>query len=125
MSPRSSLYLLSFTFLLIVVLLCAALPASGSSFSLATIEATNIFATLPPLKSESYLEDMSLIEQEPCGPPCFQGITVGQTTFMDALSKVKGNKTFSHVQSQDHPPHAAWSTAGGVPCCQMSADADT
>jgi hypothetical protein len=80
---------------------------------------------LPPLKSDKYLKDTSLVTQNPCAPPCFHGITVGQTTFTDALSKVKADPAFANVQSQDKPPQAAWSAVGGEGCCQMSANPDT
>src|SRR3954471_19155346 len=40
----------------------------------------------PPLKSDKYLGDTSLVSGDAsCAPPCFRGITVGKTTFSDAL----------------------------------------
>jgi hypothetical protein len=84
--------------------------------------------TPPPLKSDKYLNDTSLISGTPCAPPCFHGVTVGQTTYTDALSKVKADSSFKDVQeiqNQDKVPSAAWNTAGGEACCQMSADKDT
>ncbi len=79
--------------------------------------------TPPPLISDKYLDDATLVSPpESCAPPCFHGITVGQTTFTDALSKVKADSAFSDVQSQDKPPVAAWKAAGGDNCCQLSAD---
>ncbi len=79
--------------------------------------------TPPPLVSDKYLDDATLVSPpESCAPPCFHGITVGQTTFTDALSKVKADSAFSDVQSQDKPPVAAWKAAGGDACCQLSAD---
>lgn len=79
----------------------------------------------PPLKSDKYLKDQSIISLNPCGPPCFQGITVGQTTYSDALAKIKASSLFSNVQTQEEqgkPAQAAWSTAGGEACCQMTAN---
>ncbi len=82
--------------------------------------------TPPPLKSGKYLDDTSLITgSETCAPPCFRNIVVGQTTFTDALSKVKADSGFANVQSQDKPPAAAWGAAGGDACCQMTANQDT
>lgn len=81
--------------------------------------------TPPPLVSDKYLKDNSLVSTVPCGPPCFQDITVGKTTFADALTKVRANPLFSNVQSQDNPPQAAWATTDGEACCQMTADAQT
>jgi hypothetical protein len=80
----------------------------------------------PPLKSETYLDDTSLVTgPDTCAPPCFRGIVVGKTTFTDALSKVKADAGFASVQSQDKPPAAAWAAAGGDACCQMTANQDT
>lgn len=100
------------TFLLVLAVLGVILAGCGSP---------------PPLVSEKYLADTSIISQDPCGPPCFAGITVGETTFADALSKIKANTTaFKDVQSQDDPPQAAWSDAvNGEACCQMTADKNT
>ena len=82
--------------------------------------------TPPPLRSDKYLADTSLLSQDPCAPPCFQGITAGKTTFTDALDIIKKNTTaFSNVQSQDKPPQAVWSTKDGETCCQIVANADT
>src|SRR4051794_7270085 len=81
--------------------------------------------TPPPLKSDKYLSDNSLISQDPCGPPCFRGITVGQTTYTDALTKIKADTTFTSVQTEDNPPRAAWNTAAGEACCQIVANKDT
>jgi hypothetical protein len=79
----------------------------------------------PPLKSDKYLNDASLISDTPCGPPCFRGITVGQTTFTDALSMVKADTTFTSVQTEENPQRAAWNTAAGEPCCQIVANKDS
>ncbi len=76
----------------------------------------------PPLKSDKYLNDDSLVSQNPCGPPCWHGITVGETTYTDALSKIKADPAFTNVQTQDKPPAAAWAPSGGDSCCQLSAD---
>jgi hypothetical protein len=79
----------------------------------------------PPLKSDKYLKDSSVISTTPCGPPCFQGIVVGQTTFSDAVAKIKASPLFANVQTQENqgkPAQAAWTTAGGEACCQMTTD---
>lgn len=80
----------------------------------------------PPLVSDKYLNDTSLISATPCGPPCFQNITIGQTTYSDAVSKLKANTLFSNVQSTDptqsNPGTANWTTAGGEACCQFTTD---
>jgi hypothetical protein len=76
----------------------------------------------PPLISDKYLNDTSLVSATPCGPPCFQNITIGQTTFSAAVTALKANTLFSNIQSQDSPPQADWATAGGEACCQLTAD---
>jgi len=76
----------------------------------------------PPLKSNTYLKDTSLLATGDCTAPCFHGITPGKTTFTDAVTKVKADQAFSNIQSQDKPPQAGWSTTGGEACCQMTAN---
>jgi len=100
-------------------------PVSLILFLAALSVLVSACGTPPPLKSDKYLNDNSLISQDPCGPPCFRGITVGQTTYTDALTKIKGDTTFSGVQTDDNPPRAAWNTAAGEPCCQIVANKDT
>lgn len=80
----------------------------------------------PPLKSDKYFQDRSLISQDPCGPPCFQGITVGQSTFSDAEAKLKANAAFSNVSKQEtngRPPLATFNTKAGEAIGQVTADA--
>ncbi|MCE7948604.1 MAG: hypothetical protein DYG88_14360 [Chloroflexi bacterium CFX4] len=79
----------------------------------------------PPLVSDKYLNDSSLLTENPCGAPCFQGITIGQTTFADAERLVRDNPLFKDVQSQENPPQAAWSAVNGDQCCVMTADPST
>src|SRR5262249_15210505 len=81
--------------------------------------------TPPPLKSDKYLSDVSLVatEDASCGTPCFHGIIPGQTTYNDAVNKIKGDKAFTSVQTNDIAPSAGWSVAGsGEACCQLTAD---
>jgi hypothetical protein len=85
--------------------------------------------TPPPLVSNKYLNTRSLIgggTDPNCAIACFEGIKLGETTFADALSKVRADTVnFSNVQSQDSPPQAAWATKDGEACCQLTGDADT
>jgi len=79
----------------------------------------------PPLKSDKYLQDTSLISGTPCAPPCFQGITVGQTTFSDAETLLKNNALFSNVQKQEssgRPPLATFNTKAGEAIGQLTAN---
>lgn len=81
----------------------------------------------PPLRSDTYLDDTSLVSGQPCETPCYQGITVGKTTFADAVSMVKSNAAFKDVQNKDatsdQPAAAVWASAtSGEQCCQMISD---
>jgi hypothetical protein len=79
-----------------------------------------------PLVSAKYLEETSLASGQPCSAPCFQGITLGETKFDEALKLVKENTLFTELQSQDSPPAAVWKAAkGGENCCQLTADPDS
>jgi hypothetical protein len=83
----------------------------------------------PPLKSDKYLNDTSLLSGQPCAAPCFHDITVGKTTFVDAVAKVRQDAQFKDVQTQDrtneNPAAAAWSAVSGDPCCQLVENKDT
>ncbi len=79
----------------------------------------------PPLQSDKYLNDTTLIAEGECMSPCFHNITVGQTTYTDALTKIKADPAFANVQTQDKPPAASWSAKDGESCCQISANPDT
>jgi hypothetical protein len=79
----------------------------------------------PPLKSDKYLQDTSLISGTPCAPPCFAGITVGQTTFAEAETLLKNNAAFSNVQKQEsngRPPLATFNTKAGEAVGQLTAN---
>jgi len=79
----------------------------------------------PPLKSDKYLQDTSLISGTPCAPPCFQGIKVGETTFSDAETMLKNNALFSNVQKQEtsgRPPLATFNTKAGEAVGQLTAN---
>lgn len=89
----------------------------------ATIRASPT-TTPPPLRSFRYLNDTSLITGKPCGAPCFRGITVGKTSFTEAVNILRNDKTFKNVQTQDKPAAAAWASGSDEYCCQLTADDD-
>ena len=76
----------------------------------------------PPLRSDKYLNDTSVLTQNPCAAPCFHDITPGKTTFSEAVSKLKEDKAFTNVQTKDKPSVATWDATGGDQCCQLSAN---
>lgn len=75
----------------------------------------------PSLRSDKYLDDQSFLTKNPCGSPCFQGITLGETTYADAVTKIKNNPMFGGFQTESSP-QAAWKTKDGEVCCQMQAN---
>jgi hypothetical protein len=82
----------------------------------------------PPLKSDTYLHDTSLLNtDDKCGPPCFHDIVLNKTSFTDASTKLKNDTAFSNIQikDQEKPPQILWSPATGDPCCVLSADQQT
>ena len=46
--------------------------------------------TLPPTDVDPSLLDTSLLNSDPCGPPCWQGLTPGESTRMEALEVLRG-----------------------------------
>lgn len=84
----------------------------------------------PELRNDALLKDQSLITGQPCGAPCFRGITPGETTWNDALTIVEDDPQFTNVQTQQAEDsdlvQAAWQDGDGQLCCQMiSEDGDT
>jgi hypothetical protein len=79
----------------------------------------------PQLRDETLLADQSLLTGELCGPPCWNGITPGETIWRDAVTIIEDDPAFSNFRSEtaENSPAigAAWSIAGGPECCQMGA----
>jgi hypothetical protein len=91
------------------------------SFSLAVIIAA--CAPEPQILSDSLLQDTSLVDSDPCGPPCWRGITPGETSWNDALDIIEDDATLDELQTrQDEETNqigAAWAQVDGDNCCQM------
>jgi len=66
----------------------------------------------PPLKSETFLADDSLLTETPCGPPCFDNITPGKTTLEQASVAAKADTRVT--LSTPGNPSLRFSTAAGV-----------
>jgi hypothetical protein len=84
----------------------------------------------PELRNDALLKDESLITGEPCGAPCFRGITPGETSWNEALTIVEDDAQFTNVQTQQAEDsdliQAAWQDGDGQLCCQMiSEDGET
>jgi hypothetical protein len=85
-------------------------------------------APAPQLLNEKYLDDNSLIFQDPCGAPCWRGITPGETSWQDARTTIEDDPTLSdwqqRVDDKSERIGAAWSQVDGELCCQMFSTED-
>ena len=84
----------------------------------------------PQIRSDTLLQDNSLITGEPCGPPCWRGIIPGETTWNDAIAIIEDDVTLDELQTRADDESdqivAAWAQADGDGCCQMiTQDGDT
>lgn len=77
----------------------------------------------PQILSDSLLEDESLITEDPCGPPCWRGITPGETSWNDALEIIEEDETLANLETRNNEDTgqvgASWAQEGGDNCCQM------
>lgn len=79
----------------------------------------------PPLRNEQLLHDDSFVSGDPCGAPCWRGITPGETTWDDALQIIKDDPTLSEPEIQEgegeesNAKLAVWNETDGQMCCQM------
>ncbi len=83
----------------------------------------------PQLLDDTLLHDTSLIDGEPCGPPCFREITPGETNWNDAITILEDDPDFSNVQVQpsedenDPGIAATWQEGdNSQSCCQIATD---
>lgn len=77
----------------------------------------------PVLRNDRLLNDTSLVTNEPCEAPCWNGITPGETSWSEALTIVEDDSRLSDPQVQNAQEGTAigaqWSKTDGDPCCQM------
>lgn len=75
------------------------------------------------LVSDEYLDDDSLISDEPCAAPCWRGITPGETSWNDAVQIIEEDETLDDLQTRTDDETgqigAAWAQVDGRNCCQM------
>lgn len=81
------------------------------------------------LRSESFLDDESLISGEPCEAPCWNGITPGETNWADALAILEATESIDGLElaadEEVGVVQAAWQKAeSGQPCCRMIAEGE-
>lgn len=81
-------------------------------------EGISIGAPEASLLNQSFLNDDSLLNGEPCAAPCWQGITPGETSLADALEIVQQLDGMTVINSSDAT--FVFASANGAPCCQIS-----
>lgn len=91
-----------------------------------------IAACAPPpvLRNDKLLNDISLVTDDPCEAPCWNGITPGETRWTDALTIIEDDArmTDPETRTAENGPAigAQWSKVDGDMCCQMvSEDGET
>jgi len=84
------------------------------------------YALGPQLLNADYLQDMSIITADPCGAPCWNNITPGETSWAAALEIVESDDNLDDVQIQTDGSNdrvgAVWAQVDGDLCCQMFSD---
>lgn len=89
-----------------------------------------IAACAPPpnLRDEKLLQDTSLITDQPCASPCWQGIIPGETTWRDMSILIQDDPKFSNdeetTDDQSEARLVNFATADGTPCCRIISSAD-
>jgi len=75
-------------------------------FLLSSCNLASVFSTTPTKGSELNIGDGGFLSENPCGPPCFWGITPGITTDTEALNllELKGFNTNECDYSQRQNP---------------------
>lgn len=80
-------------------------------------------APAPELRNDNFLQDTSFIDGDPCGPPCWRGITPGETEWNDALTIIEDDPTLTDPEERDSDDSsivgAVWGQEDGDGCCQM------
>ncbi len=80
-------------------------------------------APTPELRNENLLPDSSFLDGEPCGAPCWRGITPGETTWDDALTIIEDSEELVDLEvrasEETDVIGAIWSPVDGDSCCQM------
>ena len=57
-------------------------------------------AAPPELRNPSFLNDSSLVDNEPCAAPCWREITPGETSWRDALTILEDDATLSDLKTE-------------------------
>ncbi len=76
----------------------------------------------PTLRSELFLDDTSLITDEPCGAPCWNDITPGETSWEVAVESIRNDSRFAglEINSEGEFVEAIWQKADSNQfCCRL------
>jgi len=78
----------------------------------------------PQLLNENLLSDDSVVTADPCGAPCWNNITPGETSWAAALEIIGSDEALANIETQESPQGnlAQWGVLDGVLCCQMFSD---
>ncbi|MDX1993767.1 MAG: hypothetical protein SF029_15370 [bacterium] len=84
----------------------------------------------PQLRNENFLQDTSYLTEDPCGPPCWRGITPGETSWSEALTIIEDDPSLAELRTEADENSsiiaAVWAPQDGDGCCQMyTEDGDT
>ncbi|MBK8026299.1 MAG: hypothetical protein IPK19_34140 [Chloroflexi bacterium] len=87
----------------------------------------------PPLRDDKMLLDESLVSNEPCTAPCWNGITPGETSWRDALTTIEDDPNLNDPTTRDTDDEAfpdavvaEFQRPEGSACCQLiSLDGET
>jgi protein-disulfide isomerase len=78
------------------------------------------------LRNDRLLQEDGLVSGDPCGAPCWRGITPGETTWEDAIAIIEDDEGISDLQTQTDTMSdlvaAQFRQVDGDICCQMFAD---
>lgn len=74
----------------------------------------------PTLLDPAMLPDISLLTGDPCGPPCWQNISPGETDMGDALEILSGLDSITIAGATD--ADIVFGYESGAPCCQIVSD---
>jgi protein-disulfide isomerase len=78
------------------------------------------------LRNDRLLQEDGLVSGDPCGAPCWRGITPGETPWEDAIAIIEDDEGISDLQTQTDTMSdlvaAQFRQVDGDICCQMFAD---
>ncbi len=76
----------------------------------------------PELRNEAYLQDRSLVEDENCTAPCWEGLVPGESSWLDAREVIEtgGYTDVERSESEEDDAEAiSFGQTEGQPCCYI------